>query len=125
MTLKEFRVMVEAHEEKSKRDMELLAWTCANLMNCWVKKKIKPRDLLPRNFRKTESVESNAYVQSRFAEKQSGKKSLEDFKAMMRARQEKEEDNIGIPVEEEDDSVLIVLDRELEDFLPDEGVSDD
>jgi len=113
--------MVEAHEEKSKRDMELLAWTCANLMNCWVKKKIKPKDLLPRNFRKPESIESNEYVQSRFRDSQS----LGDFKAMMRARQEKEEENIGIPIEEEDDSVLIVLDREIEDFLPDEGVYDD
>ena len=48
--------MVEAHEEKSKREMELLAWTCANIMNCWVKKAIKPKDLLPRNFRKAEKT---------------------------------------------------------------------
>lgn len=113
--------MVEAHEEKSKREMELLAWTCANIMNCWVKKAIKPKDLLPRNFRKAESPADNEYVQARFAETQT----IGDFKRMMRERKEKEEDNIGIPVEEREDSVLIVLDRELEDFLPDEGVFDD
>ena len=113
--------MVEAHEEKSKRDMELLAWTCANLMNCWVKKKIKPKDLLPRNFRRPQSIESNEYVQARFAEKQS----FDDFKRMMQARKDKEEERLGAILEEQEDSVVIVLDRDFEGFLPEVGEFDD
>jgi hypothetical protein len=48
MTIKEFSDYVESHRRKFEIQMEQLAWVCANIMNCWVKKAIKPEKLLPK-----------------------------------------------------------------------------
>lgn len=106
--------MVEAYEEKSKRDMELLAWTCANIMNCWVKKKIRPTDLLPKNFRAGRSHQQDEYVQKRF----DSIGGIDSFRAQMRARKEREEEAREVPVEFDDieKDVVITLDREFVGF---------
>ena len=114
--------MVGAFEEKSKRDMELLAWTCANLMNCWTKKKLRPTDLLPKNFRKGQVRQESEYVRKRFAA--SG--GIEGFRAEMRARKQREEEALDVHGEYEldDDTVIVTLDRDYE-FTPDDLEVDD
>jgi hypothetical protein len=120
--LKEFRVMVEAFEEKSKRDMELLAWMSANVMNCWTKKTLRPSDLLPKNFRKGQVRQESEYVKKRFA----AVGGIESFKAQMREKKQREEEarDVDSEYEHKDDTAVIVLDREV-DGLPDEGEVDD
>lgn len=112
--------MVEAYEEKSKRDMELLAWTCANIMNCWVKKKLRPTDLLPKNFRPGQKPQEDEYLNKRIVA--SG--GIEGFKAQMRAKKEHEEESREVPVEFDnpDDEVVVVLDRE---YLASDSVEDE
>ena len=109
--------MVEAYEEKSKRDMELLAWTCANIMNCWVKKQVRPTDLLPKNFRPGQAHQESEYVKKRFA----AVGGIDDFKAQMRAKKEREEEAREIPIDfnDADDEVVITLDREFVGFATD------
>ena len=114
--------MVEAYEEKSKRDMELLAWTCANIMNCWVKKQIRPTDLLPKNFRPGQKHEESGYVKKRFA----AVGGIDDFKAQMRAKKQREEEanEAFIDFSDGEDEVTIVLDRDFDGFTADAEVLD-
>jgi len=88
MTLREFKIISDGHAERSTHEMERLAWACANLMNCWSKKKIKPADLLPRgNFFKKEKEKTPRL--SQFEQKMiSNKKDMGAFQTMMRGMQQ-------------------------------------
>lgn len=38
MTLREFDLYVQGVQRKLEREQHLVAWHCANLMNCWISK---------------------------------------------------------------------------------------
>jgi hypothetical protein len=80
VTLRELSVMFKGHQVQQKRQMEMLAWACANIMNCWSKKSIKPKDLLPK-----EKGVASDYENQRVSMSPG---SIGDFKAMMRRRVE-------------------------------------
>lgn len=86
ITLRELSVILKGHEAQTRRQMEMLAWTCANIMNCWTKKTIKPKDLLPRQ--KGQMSEPSDYEKQR-----SMPKDLAGFQAMMRRKKEEAEAN--------------------------------
>lgn len=48
MTLREFDIYVRGYTKRIEHGRELLAWHAANLMNCWVKKKVTVDRLLGR-----------------------------------------------------------------------------
>jgi len=85
VTLRELSVMFKGHQAQQRRQMEMLAWACANIMNCWTKKKIKPKDLLPREKGKMSGP-------SEYEQKRTMPKTIEGIKAMMRKRMEDKED---------------------------------
>jgi len=88
MTLREFKLIADAYEERSRHEMERIAWACANLMNCWSKKKIKPADLLPKGKFFKES-KGNEPKLSRFEQKMiANKKDMSAFQSMMRGMQQ-------------------------------------
>ena len=86
ITLRELSVILKGHEAQTRRQMEMLAWTCANIMNCWTKKTIKPKDLLPRQ-------KGQASEPSDYEKKRSMPDTVEGFKAMMRKKKEEAETN--------------------------------
>jgi hypothetical protein len=102
MTLREFKIIAEGHEEQSRHELERMAWACANLMNCWTKKKIKPADLLPKG--KFFKGAAKAPRMSSFEQKMiSKKKDMKSFQAMMRGIQaDINENNPKIAEEEEE-----------------------
>jgi len=85
ITLRELSVILKGHEARSRRQMEMLAWTCANIMNCWSKKKIKPSDLLPREKGKMSGP-------SEYEQKRSMPKTIDGIRSMMRKRKEDAEE---------------------------------
>jgi hypothetical protein len=97
--LREFKIIADGYEERSTHEMERLAWACANLMNCWSKKKIKPADLLPKGkFFKKENEKAKQPRLSAFEQKMiSNKKDMGAFQTMMRGIQKdiKVEDDDG------------------------------
>lgn len=46
MTLREFDLFVQGYQKRLDADRELIAWHASCLMNCWVKKRVSPDDLL-------------------------------------------------------------------------------
>ena len=51
MTFRDFALYHEGYCKRIDREMQMLAWACANIMNCWVPKgkpKITVNKLLPR-----------------------------------------------------------------------------
>ena len=48
MTPREIQLVVDGYRKRSEREQELMAWHAANIMNCWVKKKVTPQKLLGR-----------------------------------------------------------------------------
>lgn len=87
ITLRELSVIIKGHQARTRREMEMLAWACANIMNCWTKKKIKPADLLPREKGKMSGP-------SEYEQQRTMPKTLEGIKAMMRRKQEESESKI-------------------------------
>ena len=48
MTPAEFRMHAEGYNKRTEFQMRMMAWHATNLMNCWVKRRVKIDDLLPR-----------------------------------------------------------------------------
>ncbi len=46
LSLFEIGCYIEAFNKERKQQYELYAWHAANIMNCWTKKSVKPKDLL-------------------------------------------------------------------------------
>jgi hypothetical protein len=46
MSSGEFSCFMRGQVKREEQQMQKLAWHAANLMNCWVKKRITPRKLL-------------------------------------------------------------------------------
>ena len=53
LSLTEFSAVCEGNKIAKKHEMHSLAWSTANLMNCWVKKKITVNKLLGNQDQKT------------------------------------------------------------------------
>ena len=59
LSLREFEAVCKGHQVAKKSDVQVLAWATANLMNCWVKKKITVEKLLGSQDRETISSGSD------------------------------------------------------------------
>ena len=53
LSLQEFDAVCRGHQIAKKHDTHALAWATANLMNCWVKKKITVNKLLGASEKQT------------------------------------------------------------------------
>jgi len=99
MTIKEFSDYVESHRRKFDIQMEQLAWVCANIMNCWIKKPVKPERLLPKTAKRKPRKE-------RFT-------SSEDAVAHLRAIRDEAETKNGTTINLIDDGDVDVFADEL------------